>query len=173
MNIAEKLKYCPIDTELYSSAFGKVKLVNVSSLTNMILVQNIHDTPFTFYSDGSYTLDGECVLFPSKEQRDWDKFRLPVKRGDVMMNSTTKCIFIASGRIINGHTEYICGINAFDTFHIVNNHGNDTLWTSDFCILAPEGAKKKLFDKMAKVGYRWNADTLELEKINLKEEIER
>ncbi len=120
------------------------------------------------YSDGRFSSEGECVLFPSKDQRDWKKFRLPVKRGDIMMSSTTKCVFIASGRIINGRTEYICGINTFDTFHIVSNHGNDTLWTSDFCIPAPEEAKKKLFDKMAKAGYKWNINTLKLEKIEYK-----
>jgi hypothetical protein len=31
--------------------------------------------------DGKYSpeLDGECVLFPSKDQRDWSKFKRPVE----------------------------------------------------------------------------------------------
>jgi hypothetical protein len=166
MNIAEILKYCPKGTKLYSTVFGEVNFIETTP-SNMIKVEMLYNYEI-FFEDGTLSRDGECVLFPSKDQRDWEKFRLPVKRGDIMMSSTTKCVFIASGRIINGRTEYICGINAFDTFHIVSNHGNDTLWTSDFCIPAPEEAKKKLFDKMAKARYKWNINTLKLEKIEYK-----
>ena len=165
MNIAEILKYCHRGTKLYSTAFGEVELISIYSLAGTILVQNPHNTHFTFYSNGSYILDGECILFPSKDQRDWKKFRLPVKRGDIMMSSTTKRAFIASGGTINGHPEYICGINAFDAFQIVGDYGDSTIWTSDFCIPASEEAKEELFDEMTEAGYRWNADTLELEKI--------
>lgn len=38
-------------------------------------------------------------------------------------------------------------------------------WTSEFCIPASEEARKKLFDKIAEAGYKWNADSLKLEKI--------
>ena len=42
---------------------------------------------------------------------------------------------------------------------------NDPYWTMDFTIPASEEAKKELFDKMEEAGYKWNADTLELEKV--------
>ena len=86
MNIANLLKYCPKGTKLYSTAFGEVELIDTSSLANTILVQNNHDTPFTFYSDGSYILDGECILFPSKDQRDWKELKI----GDIMMEKNSK-----------------------------------------------------------------------------------
>lgn len=35
---------------------------------------------YTFFSNGTYTIDGECMLFPSKDQRDWSKFKIPVKK---------------------------------------------------------------------------------------------
>ena len=170
MNIAEILKYCPKGTKLYCTLCGNTELGEITNIGTIVIrkVADAISTSYTLDYEGRYSHMGECVLFPSKDQRDWKKFRLPVKRGDIMMSSTTKCVFIASGSIINGRTEYICGINAFDTFHIVSNHGNDTLWTSDFCIPAPEEAKKKLFDKMAKAGYKWNVNTLELEKIEYK-----
>lgn len=60
MNIAEILKYCPKGTKLYSTAFGEVELINVYSSAGTILVQNINNTHFTFYNNGSYILDGEC-----------------------------------------------------------------------------------------------------------------
>lgn len=166
MNIAEILKYCPKGTKLYSPIYGDVTLDEVFNSMIKVIISNNHSRGF--FGDGSYSPYGECVLFPSKDQRDWKKFRLPVKRGDIMMSSTTKRAFIASGGTINGHPEYICGINAFDAFQIVGDHDDSTIWTSDFCIPASEEAKEELFDEMTEAGYKWNADTLELEKIESK-----
>lgn len=164
MNIANLLKYCPKGTKLYSTAFGEVELIDTSSLANTILVQNNHDTPFTFYSDGSYILDGECILFPSKDQRDWSKFRLPLKRGDIMMKADGTIPFIASGEFYKDTSpKYICGVDITGHFS-TGIYG----WTSEFYIPASEEAKKELFDKMAEAGYKWNTDTLELEKIEPK-----
>lgn len=166
MNIAEILKYCPKGTKLYSTAFGEVELISIYSLAGTILVQNPHDTHFTFYSNGSYTLDGECVLFPSRDQRDWSKFRLPVKRGDIMMGVNGEYPFITTGEFYQDIApKYICGINSLGNFQL-GCIGDG--WTSDFYIPASEEVKKKLFDKMAEAGYKWNADTLELEKIEPK-----
>ena len=164
MNIANLLKYCPKGTKLYSTAFGEVELFDTSSLTNTILVQNNHDTPFTFYSDGSYILDGECILFPSKDQRDWSKFRLPLKKGDIMMKADGTIPFIASGEFYEDTSpKYICGVSITGRFSI-GIYG----WTSEFYIPASKEAKKELFSKIAEAGYKWNADTLELEKIEPK-----
>lgn len=164
MNIANLLKYCPKGTKLYSTAFGEVELIDASSLANTILVQNNHDTPFTFYSDGSYILDGECILFPSKDQRDWSKFRLPLKKGDIMMKADGTIPFIASGEFYEDTSpKYICGVSTTGRFSI-GIYG----WTSEFYIPASKEAKKELFSKIAEAGYKWNADTLELEKIEPK-----
>ena len=66
MNIAEILKYCPKGTELYSTVFGEVELFGVNN--DLIYI----NTPYiTFlFSDGKYKEKGECILFPSKDQRD-------------------------------------------------------------------------------------------------------
>ena len=164
MNIANLLKYCPKGTKLYSTAFGEVELIDTSSLANTILVQNNHDTPFTFYSDGSYILDGECILFPSKDQRDWSKFRLPLKRGDIMMKADGTMPFIASGEFYKDTSpKYICGVDITGHFS-TGIYG----WTSEFYIPASEEAKKELFSKIIEAGYKWNANTLELEKFEPK-----
>lgn len=78
MNIAEILKKFPKGTKLYSPIYGKIELVDVEdnelySITCVTQKGNYK----TFTSEGKifndYT-DSECVLFPSKEQRDWSKF---------------------------------------------------------------------------------------------------
>ena len=162
MNIAEILKYCPKYTKLYSSTWGNVKLIEVTS-TKVIKIKVCNYTE-ELTSEGCYSVKGECILFPSKNQRDWNKFRLPVKRGDIMMDKDGKCPFIANGDVIDTLPKFICGI----TFSGSLKFDNNCYWIDTFYIPASEEVKKELFDKMAEAGYKWNADTLELEKVEPK-----
>lgn len=79
MNIAEILKNCPTGLKLYSSIHGEVELVCVNEYSDRYPIyckaKNGKDVIFT--SDGRILLeypDAECVLFPSRDQRDWSKF---------------------------------------------------------------------------------------------------
>ena len=78
LNLVEILKDCPEGTKLYSTVFGEVEFGGISQIRtkypidvklNNNLTENltIDGRIYTYY-------DGECVLFPSKEQRDWSKF---------------------------------------------------------------------------------------------------
>lgn len=163
MNIAEILKYCPKGTKLYSTVFGEVKFLEIY-LDSMIMVLIKEGYKRVFHKDGSFSEYGECVLFPSKNQRDWNKFRLPVKRGDIMMSNGRA--FIISDEyadtLMGKYHGYICGIDAFGDFVVSQSNHH---WTNSFYIPASEEAKKELFDKMKEAGYKWNTDTLKLEKI--------
>lgn len=79
MNIAEILKKFPKGTKLYSSIHGEVELVCVNEYSDRypIYCKAKNGKDVTFTSDGRILLeypDAECVLFPSKDQRDWNKF---------------------------------------------------------------------------------------------------
>lgn len=165
MNIAEILKYCPKGTKLYSTIFGEVIFGRVSSdKTYPIKVKNLNNETCVFTEEGKYIspYKGECLLFPSKEQRDWSKFRIPVKRGDIMMSIDGRTPFIASGKVtIDNNPKYICGITVTGNFTTSNNF----YWTDEFYIPASEEVKKKLFKAMKEAGYKWNSETLELEKM--------
>lgn len=79
LNLVEILKDCPKDWELYSPMFGKVKFRNIAQGDYPIVVE-LSDTLYEgFMADGKFTqkYDGECMLFPSKTQRDWSKFTAP------------------------------------------------------------------------------------------------
>ena len=72
MNIAEILKDAPKGTKLFSPLFGEVKLESVS---DDIIEVRIEGAVSTFYKDGRYYrsyFNGECLLFPSKDKRNWD-----------------------------------------------------------------------------------------------------
>ena len=74
LNLVEILKDCPKGTKLYSILFGEVKLYKVRH--DVIYIENNVGDTYCLTSDGRYMsrFDGECTLFPSKEQRDWSKF---------------------------------------------------------------------------------------------------
>ena len=70
MNIGEIIKKFPRGTKLYSTVYGDVVLVQVNSIGTIFTMHN--DYECMFLSDGKIYKDGECVLFPSKEERNWD-----------------------------------------------------------------------------------------------------
>ena len=80
INLVEILKDCPYGKKLYSTVFGEVKFDRIDTILSHPIVVRIgsieDDHTETFSADGrlySYH-NGECVLFPSKEERDWSKF---------------------------------------------------------------------------------------------------
>lgn len=78
MNIAEILKDCPKGTKLYSSLYGDVELVKVKDNTIYPIVVScleFENYIMKFDKDGkNMTAHKEPTLFPSKTQRDWNKF---------------------------------------------------------------------------------------------------
>ena len=78
LNLVEILKYCPKGTKLYSPALGEVAFeeINYYDRTYPIIV-NTEDGTFCFTEQGKlYDMkQSECLLFPSKDQRDWSKFK--------------------------------------------------------------------------------------------------
>jgi hypothetical protein len=79
MNIAEILKNAPKGTKLYSPIFGNCELFHVygPDVVNGGCIQvKQGETTYSFGLNGSFKLNGECLLFPSKEQRDWSQFRI-------------------------------------------------------------------------------------------------
>ena len=97
-NLVSILKHCPEGTKLYSPVFGEVTLYSVDNRNIDVIVTNYSDetTHIAFSRLGRLILgysNAECVLFPSKDQRDWSKFRIPTKKGDVIMfNGQVPCL---------------------------------------------------------------------------------
>lgn len=78
LNLEKILKYCPKGTKLYSTVFGEVKLEEVKENSKYPIMVKPKIGGFeSFTSSGRWmeNYDGECTLFPSKEQRDWSKFK--------------------------------------------------------------------------------------------------
>ena len=106
LDLVKILKDCPKGTKLYLSVIGdQVELQDICSVdvSYPILVkegnhQTFHITRFGRMFSG-YP-DGDCVLWPSKECRDWSKFKASVERFDpktlqpfdkVLVRDNTNC----------------------------------------------------------------------------------
>ena len=85
--MVEILKDCPEGTKLYSTVYGDVELVRVYLDDNTYPIEiKIDEGSDMIYitNDGRLFDDfrGECTLFPSKNQRDWSKFKVKKAKFD-------------------------------------------------------------------------------------------
>lgn len=168
-NIVEILKDKPQGTKLYSSACGKCKLESVDDKSFKI---SFYNSKFGFMNGGEGYLDkngklyddGECVVFPSKEMRDWGKFAW--KKGDVLIsNDGKKEVFF------NGFTDDTYALfKAKHGFEVLSN-GNtiylaneDGIATSDYTLEDKDVTQTYINTIEKRLGGKLNLETLEVEK---------
>ena len=88
LNLVEILKDYPKGTKLYSTIYGDVELVGVYPKDDTypieIKIGPGSDMICDLTNDGRLLGDfpGECTLFPSREQRDWSKFKIKKPKFD-------------------------------------------------------------------------------------------
>ena len=161
LNMAEILKDKPVGLKLYRSTFGYIKF------------NGVHKDKVYFYSEdtnvhsvklnGKMYDGGECIIFPSKEMRDWSKFSW--KRGDVLVSSDGSIEVIFDKWYDDTYTSFYCK-------HYLNSEDkNKIVYYEEFLCTT---AKYSLEDKDAvqtyiktieeKLGGKFNRETLEIEK---------
>lgn len=157
-NLVNILKHCPKGTKLYSPIFGEVTFKGISSSKNILCEATKYNgeiTTVAFTRLGRSCCDfpnAECVLFPSKDQRDWNKFQIPAKRGDIMMFIDKSAVFMINTKkdIYTDTIAYTGNNTGFKIGeHIVRSY-----------IPASEDMKEKLFAAMDEAGYEWDGETL-------------
>ena len=76
LNLVEILEGCPKGTRFYSTIYGEVAFESIRKAPYEVAFMTKRKTPITFTPSGKYIefFDGECTIFPSKDQRDWSKF---------------------------------------------------------------------------------------------------
>ena len=80
IDLTKILKDCPTGTKLYSTIFGEVKFMYIDTNNEYkIICEGKDGMTNSVTSNGKYRFgfNGECTLFPSKDQRDWSKFTAP------------------------------------------------------------------------------------------------
>ena len=78
IDLTKILDGCPKGTKLYSPLFGEVEFSGiVKEYVRPIIIRVQTQDEYNFSKEGyffDYYQGEECLLFPSKEQRDWSKF---------------------------------------------------------------------------------------------------
>ena len=121
IDLTKILKDCPIGWEFYSSIYGNVTFYRI---------ENSSEYPVKFFyinknnskkyggvtEQGLYVsyFNGECTLFPSKDQRDWSKFTAPwyKKESNTIDWIKKQCESNPYSGVsfkYNGHTWSMCG----------------------------------------------------------------
>ena len=92
LDLTKILKNCPKGWKFYTSVWGEVEFKGFSSESVDFLFDTIVDTISNIHINinGTYCGLGECIIFPSKEQRDWSKFTAPWYKKDKFDSKTLK-----------------------------------------------------------------------------------
>ena len=84
LNLVEILKDCPEGTKLYSPIIGEVEFKRIKYSEYPIVTCSTNGNRILLLTkDGLFFSEGECImLFPSKDQRDWSKFKIKKPKFD-------------------------------------------------------------------------------------------
>lgn len=163
INIAAILESKPQGTKLYSLTYGDCSYQGYTGDFG-IECQSQNGVQFNLDEYGKYCIEGECILFPSKEMRDWSK--ISWEKGDVLVSN-------------DGGTEVIFYNWYDDTYtnfygkHRLDSENKNNIKYNDAFLLCTTG-RYSLEDKDAaqtyintieeRLGGKLNLETLEIEK---------
>ena len=163
LNIAEILKNKPRGTKLYSMIHGKCSF---EAVTDEIFKINFCTSKFGLTQSGECTLikfgnmydGGECIIFPSKEMRDWSKFAW--KKGDVLVSMEgSKILFDKWAN--EDYTKFLGKIKVLG-----NSHCYDT---ANYSLASKEEALEFIKSVEEINNGKLNLETLEIEKSEFKD----
>lgn len=177
LNLVEILKDCPKGTKLYSTIFGEVEFVDCDNLYQIVVAKG--NKYYYFTLQGVFIFErikyhtGECVLFPSKDQRDWSKFNpkneelvppCEFKDGDILSYQCgylkNRSIYIYRYHKTLNTAYYVALSGNTNPIFRIDNKGKCALNGYDHTVrFATEEEKQKLFDAIKLNGYEWNAET--------------
>lgn len=164
INIAEILKDKPKGTKLYTDAFGELRIEDICTEDELgITLSSKDNDELLFYNDGKYNRNGEPILFPSKEMRDWSKFAW--KKGDVLVSNDGGTEVIFDKWYDDTYTNFYCK-------HYLNSEDENDIKYNEAFLCTTE--RYSLEDKDAAQTYikyieerldgKLNRETLEVEK---------
>lgn len=166
INIAEILKDCPMGTKLYSPLFGNVELFSVSENNIPIKVRISKGRTYDYYSftsEGYYYVgyyDAECLLFPSREVRDWRKFFKP---GDVLVHRYHG-LGVIFKEWIDAYTSFKVSICQFKNGGFAKRD-EEVFLSEDYSKASDKQRDKFIADMEKYFGGKYNRATLQVEPV--------
>ena len=161
LNIANILKDKPKGTKLYADAFGELSFKYISN--NIISTRTKEGMFYSFYNDGKYDKNGEPILVPSKEMRDWNKFAW--KKGDILVSNDYGTEVIFYDWYDDTYTNFY-GKHYLNSEDKNNIKYNDTFLctTGRYSLEDKDAAQTYINTIEERLGGKLNLETLEIEK---------
>lgn len=85
VDLTKILKNCPKGWKFWSPIFGEIEFCSIAENAHYPIILSCKKGTIWFSKEGLFDIENEgaeCLLFPSKDQRDWDKFTAPWYKKD-------------------------------------------------------------------------------------------
>lgn len=163
INIAEILKDCPQGMELDSPVYYNLTFDYINEEQGRIYckTEDRDTTWFTIYGCISKSPSAKCVIFP-KGKNTWEGFVPPCKfkDGDIVIS------FSGDIHLLRTKDSSYCAYR--EHWEIPYKFDSTPTTNIEVVRFATKEEKQKLFDAIKANGYRWNAETKTLEKLEVK-----
>ena len=167
INVLEVLESKPNGTKLWSVLFGKCFLdgIDINNIRPIRIGIEKGDT-FKLTANaklGGKYIDGDCLLYPSKEMRDWSRFAW--KKGDILISSDGGTEVIFDEWYDDTYTSFYCKhyLNSEDETKFV--YYEEFLCTTErYAIEDKDKAQIYIGIIEERLGGKLNRETLEVEK---------
>jgi len=157
MNIKEILKYAPVGTKLYCPIYGEVEFDGMKEIENSTklyspcksrITVKTEAGKFMFDDNGKWYEHGECLLFPSSDDKSWEHWQYYLlKENDIVHVET-----------IDKNT---CGTYCivecfFETCTVVDCKHNEMTISYDVCRYATDIEKFKFVRDLKENGWHYD-----------------
>lgn len=164
IDIYEILKDEERGTELYTPKCGRVwhsGMANDKDCAKAIWTEDEAGREHFFDKNGKIYKEGEVLLFPSKEMRDWSKF---FKKGDVLVHRNGDVHVIFEGFKDNCYTRFKCKHYLWKEYFEDYSKEKSEMITFLFKKVSDNEAKTYINTLEKHFGGKLNRETLEIEK---------
>ena len=156
LNLCEKLAGCPEGTKLWSPLLGNCRILKIRK--DSITVGNEAVGLHSFDKHGHYfDSSEECLLFPSRENRDWDSWECPKPKVEHFDPKTFQPFDKVLGRINKSYPwrcDFLSQVEEMEEYPVV---GVVNIWK--YCVPYNEDTKHLLGTRdEAPEYYRWWED---------------
>ena len=163
INVAEILKDKPVGLKFYSNTFGYISFNGVHK--DKVYFFSEDTNAHSVKPNGKMYDGGECIIFPSKEMRDWRKFDW--KKGDVLVCTDGKAEVIFERFDDDNYTSFV-GKHYLESYgkdgdlldYEQEHIGNTANYTKE----SDETAQTYINTIEKRLGGKLNRETLEVEK---------
>lgn len=123
MNIAEILKKCPRGTKLYSPLYDEIELVSVYDKKYPIVCSHkVNNVEYyrTFTEEGKCRdYNAELMLYPSRDQRDWNKFGVTDQKNKPQFKPFDK-VLVRDDNEADWKCDFFSNISNSGYYHCIN-----------------------------------------------------